>query len=135
MDSLDIGELRVQSGDASKRRCSSGTSDGTVRCNCDPRLFAEGDFGWICSGSISGEYAGGLGEQGVDALREFVRRGGTLIAFNNASLMAIDALGLPVTNVLADLKNEQFFCSGSLLRVELRDLSHPALWGMHATRS
>jgi len=63
-------------------------------------------------------------------MREFVSSGGTLIAFNNASDMVIDALGLPVTNILAGLKNDQFFCSGSLLHVELRDLSHPALWGM-----
>ena len=100
--------------------------DAIVIPDSSPRVILDG----FAPGSISGEYAGGLGEQGVDALREFVRRGGTLITFNNASLMAIDALGLPVTNVLADLKNDQFFCSGSLLRVELRDLSHPALWGM-----
>ena len=81
-------------------------------------------------GTIPGEYAGGLGEAGVDALREFVRGGGTLIAFNNASLMAIDSLGLPVSNVLGGVKNEEFYCSGSLLRVELSDVTHPALWGM-----
>ncbi len=66
----------------------------------------------------------------MDALRQFVRGGGTLIAFNNASNVVIDSFSLPVTNVLAGVRNEQFFCSGSLLRVELRDTSHPALWGM-----
>jgi len=81
-------------------------------------------------GSISGEYTGGIGETGADALRAFVRAGGTLIAFNNASLMAITSLGLPVTNVLDGLNNDQFYCSGSLLRVELADLHHPAVWGM-----
>jgi hypothetical protein len=91
-----------------------------------PRVILEG----FAVGSIAGEYTGGLADAGADALRDFVRGGGTLIAFNNASLMAIDALALPVSNVLADLKNDQFFCSGSLLRVELRDLTHPALWGM-----
>ena len=100
--------------------------DAIIIPDSSSRLILDG----FAPGSILGEYAGGLGEQGVDALRDFVRRGGTLITFNNASLMAIDALGLPVTNVLADLKNDQFFCSGSLLRVELRDLNHPALWGM-----
>src|SRR5882757_2228381 len=34
-------------------------------------------------GIIPGEYAGGLGETGGEALRAFVRGGGTLIAFNN----------------------------------------------------
>jgi hypothetical protein len=37
---------------------------------------------------------------------------------------------LPVANTLSGLSNDQFYCSGSLLRVELRDLAHPALWGM-----
>ena len=59
-----------------------------------------------------------------------MRAGGTLIAFNNASLMAIASLDLPVTNILEGLNNDQFYCSGSLLRVELRDANHPAVWGM-----
>jgi hypothetical protein len=100
--------------------------DSVVIPDMSSRTILEG----FAPGSISGEYAGGLGEPGVDALREFVRRGGTLITFNNASLMAITSLGLPVTNVLADLKNDQFFCSGSLLHVELRDSNHPGLLGM-----
>src|SRR5262249_26547201 len=100
--------------------------DAIIIPDSSSRVILEG----FAQGSISGEYAGGLGESGVDALREFVRRGGTLITFNNASLMAIESLGLPVTNVLDGLTNHQFFCSGSLLRVELRDLTHPALWGM-----
>jgi hypothetical protein len=81
-------------------------------------------------GTILGEYSGGVGETGAEALRVFVRAGGTLIAFNNASLMAIASLGLPVSNILDGLNDDQFYCSGSLLRVELRDVNHPALWGM-----
>jgi hypothetical protein len=81
-------------------------------------------------GSIPGEFAGGIGATGVDAIREFVRDGGTLIAFNNASLFAIDQLHLPVTNVLGGVTPEQFYCSGSLLRVELRDPAHTALAGL-----
>lgn len=100
--------------------------DAIIIPDSSSRVILDG----FAPGSISGEYAGGIGDAGVEALRDFVRSGGTLITFNNASIMAIDALGLPVTNVLADLKNDQFFCSGSLLRVELRDLTHPALWGM-----
>ena len=81
-------------------------------------------------GSISGEYVGGIGAPGVEALREFVRGGGTLIAFNHASTFAIDSFGLPVTNVLAGLKDDGFYCAGSLLRVEIHDPAQPALWGM-----
>ena len=81
-------------------------------------------------GIVPGEYTGGLGSQGAAALREFVQAGGTLIAFNNASLYAIEDLGLPVKNVLAGLKPEEFYCSGCLLRVDIQDESHSASWGL-----
>jgi hypothetical protein len=110
----------IQAGHLSER------FDAIIIPDASSRVILEG----FAPGTISGEYVGGLGEAGVEALRDFTRRGGTLIAFNNASLMAIDSLGLPVANVLDGLKNDQFFCSGSLLKVELRDLNHPALWGM-----
>jgi hypothetical protein len=82
------------------------------------------------AGAVPGEFAGGLGDPGASALRDFVREGGTLIAFNNASLFAIDQFHLPVANVLAGLTPEQFYCSGSLLQTELRDTSHPAVAGL-----
>jgi hypothetical protein len=100
--------------------------DAIVIPDAGPKQILDG----FAPGTISGEYAGGIGDTGVEALRAFVRGGGTLIAFNNASLMAIASLGLPVTNVLEGLNNDQFYCSGSLLRVELRDMHHPAVWGM-----
>ncbi|HEV3220530.1 MAG TPA: M14 metallopeptidase family protein [Candidatus Acidoferrales bacterium] len=81
-------------------------------------------------GSVPGEYVGGIADTGVEALRAFVRAGGTLITFNNASLMAIEQFKLPVTNILDGVKPDDFYCSGSLLRVELRDPSLPAVWGM-----
>jgi hypothetical protein len=81
-------------------------------------------------GTISGEYAGGIGENGAEALRAFVHAGGTLITFNNASLLAIQSFHLPVSNVLEGLTGDQFYCSGSLLNVELSDSDGPGTWGM-----
>jgi hypothetical protein len=81
-------------------------------------------------GSVPGEFVGGIGEFGTMALREFVLAGGTLITFNEASLFAVDQLGLPVKNVLTGLKDEEFFCSGCLLRVELQDMAHSAVAGL-----
>jgi hypothetical protein len=81
-------------------------------------------------GAVPGEFSGGLGDAGASALRDFVRDGGTLIAFNNASLFAIDQFHLPVANVLANLTPDQFYCSGSLLQVELTDTAHPAVSGL-----
>ncbi|HKX27580.1 MAG TPA: M14 family metallopeptidase, partial [Blastocatellia bacterium] len=71
------------------------------------------------SGSYPAEYAGGLGEAGVKALREFVEAGGTLVTFNNASNFAIEKLGLPVRNVLRGVSAKDFYCPGSLLRATL----------------
>ena len=100
--------------------------DSIILPDSQPRAMLDG----FAPGSIPGEYVGGIGPTGVEALREFVRDGGTLIAFNNASLFAIDQLHLPVANVLSGVTPEQFYCSGSLLRVELRDSAHPALAGL-----
>jgi hypothetical protein len=81
-------------------------------------------------GSVPGMYTGGIGEMGTSALREFVQAGGTLITFNRASVFAIDDLGLPVKNSVAGLKDEEFFCSGCLLRVEVQDSGASAVWGL-----
>jgi len=40
-------------------------------------------------------YAGGLGTAGVEALRQFVTDGGTLVALNDASRFAVERLLLP----------------------------------------
>jgi hypothetical protein len=73
------------------------------------------------SGTIPERYAGGIGEEGVDALKDFVTEGGTLVAFNNASMFAVDQFNLPVTNALAGVANADFFCSGCLLAIHVED--------------
>jgi hypothetical protein len=80
-------------------------------------------------GIVPGQYAGGLGEEGLDNLREFVRRGGTLIAFNQTAATLVPLLSLPVKDVLDGLKSDKFFCSGALLRVELSG-DRPVTWGL-----
>jgi hypothetical protein len=67
---------------------------------------------------------GGLGDEGTAALRAFVEAGGTLIAFNEASEYPIEAFQLPVRNVLAGVRNTEFYAPGSLLSIEL-DRRHP----------
>lgn len=74
---------------------------------------------------------GGLGTEGATELGSFVDAGGTLIAFNSASSYAIDALSLPVKNVLAGLKSNDFYAPGSIFRVEL-DRSNPLAAGVTA---
>ena len=77
------------------------------------------------TGTLPDEYTGGLGAEGVNALRAFVEDGGTLVALDAAALFAIDRLGLPVRNALAsgDAPSTDFFCPGALLEVSVNAAS------------
>jgi hypothetical protein len=79
-------------------------------------------------GSVPGQYAGGIADEGVEALREFVSEGGTLITLGNASQFAIDRFSLPVKNIVAGLRSEEFFCSGAILRTDVKE--HPVTAGL-----
>jgi hypothetical protein len=80
-------------------------------------------------GTMPPEYTGGLGQEGVNALREFVQDGGTLVFLNRASEFAIEHFKLPVRNVVANVPEKEFFVPGSILRIEL-DITHPLAKGM-----
>ncbi len=80
-------------------------------------------------GTMPDEYTGGLGEQGVKALREFVEAGGTLVCLNRASDFAIEQFKLPVRNVVDGLPRTDFYVPGSILRIEL-DKNDPIAAGM-----
>jgi hypothetical protein len=81
------------------------------------------------AGSLPEEYLGGLGQAGVDALKVFVEGGGTLVTLDASSQLAIDALKLPVKNIVRDAPVEKFFCPGSLLRLDV-DTTQPLGFGM-----
>ncbi|MEQ9299523.1 MAG: M14 family metallopeptidase [Cyclobacteriaceae bacterium] len=68
-------------------------------------------------GDMPPEYVGGLGEEGVAQLKAFVEAGGKLLLNKRASDIALEHFGLPVTNVLKDVKTADFTCPGSVLRV------------------
>jgi Zinc carboxypeptidase len=70
-------------------------------------------------GRYPAEYAGGLGDAGIKALVEFVNEGGTLITFNNASNFPIEKMNAPVRNLLKGVSPREFYCPGSILRIEL----------------
>jgi hypothetical protein len=84
-------------------------------------------------GSVPGQYAGGIEQDGLNNLREFVRAGGTLVAFNQAASSLIPLMSLPVRNVLEGLSNEKFYCAGSLLRVEMEHPDMPVNYGVPAS--
>jgi len=116
---------------------NADVQNGHLRDQFDTIIFAEQGTRQIMDGAqagqVPGQYAGGIGTQGADNLRDFVTRGGTLITFGNASLFAVDQFNLPVVNVVQGVSQNQFFCSGSLLRVEIKEPGHPVVAGLPLT--
>jgi hypothetical protein len=80
-------------------------------------------------GTVPPRYEGGIGDVGVRALQAFVQDGGTLVAINQSADWAIDALHLPVKNVIKGVSSKEYYASGSILEV-ITDPSHPVMAGM-----
>jgi hypothetical protein len=73
------------------------------------------------------EYAGGLEKEGSAALKDFVEKGGTLVALSSATEYLIEELSLPVRNAVA--RSSDFAIAGSLLRAEVAS-GHPVTYGL-----
>ena len=76
------------------------------------------DEGWA-PGSMPVEFTGGLGSPGVQALRDFVEAGGTLVALGHSATWAAERLDLPVVNRLRDQPREAFFAPGAQVSLEV----------------
>jgi hypothetical protein len=80
-------------------------------------------------GNTPPEYRTGLGTEGVNAIRDFVQKGGTLVTLNGATAFPVDRLGIGVRNVLAGKSTKEFWCPGSTLKVKF-DNTNPLAYGM-----
>jgi hypothetical protein len=65
----------------------------------------------------------------IRAVDEFVRGGGTVLAWNQGATSIVNALHLPVRNVVAGVNRREFFTGGSIMQV-ITDQSHPVMAGM-----
>ncbi len=99
----------------------------------DVILFADMSVPQIVRGlsaaNVRPEYKGGIGDEGVRNLKDFVQAGGTVITLGNAATFAIEQLGVPAENVIAGVDADTFFCPGSLLKISV-DTRHPIGFGM-----
>jgi hypothetical protein len=86
----------------------------------------EGGFG---GANYPPEYRAGIGPEGIAALKEFVTKGGTLVALGGASEFAIEQFSLGLRNSLAGVSTKEFWCPGSTLRLDI-DNTQPAAYGM-----
>ncbi|MDX1500745.1 MAG: M14 family metallopeptidase [Thermoanaerobaculia bacterium] len=74
------------------------------------------------------EYAGGVGSEGGERLKEWVRNGGTVVALDSSAEYLIDLFELPVSDVLGD-GDDDFSAPGTLVRL-LVDTGHPLGYGL-----
>jgi hypothetical protein len=95
-----------------------------------PSELAERLIGGQSDDALPAEYAGGLGEAGIAALKTFVESGGTLIAMDQAAGFAISVFNLPVRDVTRQASTDAFLIPGSIVRVDL-DPSQPLAYGMN----
>ncbi len=95
---------------------------GRLKDRVDTLLIPSIDAKVIRDGFAAGEtepaYVGGLGKEGVDALRGFCRDGGNIVCLEDACNYAIEDLGLGVTNVVKGLRSSEFYGPGSIVRVK-----------------
>jgi hypothetical protein len=81
--------------------------------------------------AVRPEYGYQVTADDLQRFDQFVRRGGTLVCLSNASAFAIQQLKLPVRNVVAGLRPEEFFLRGSIVEV-MTDPTHQVMAGMPA---
>jgi hypothetical protein len=65
------------------------------------------------------EYAGGIGDAGVENLKKYVQNGGKLICFDDSCEMVIKRFGLPIKNALSGLRRNEFYNPGSIIRLKV----------------
>ena len=78
------------------------------------------------------KFTGGIGLEGSLALSNYVKNGGTLIAFDDASNYVIEQFGLPIKDATEGTDSKEFFIPGSLIKTGI-DTTHPLAFGMQDT--
>lgn len=75
------------------------------------------------------EFAGGIGEAGAENLRKFVENGGKLVCFDDSCALVIKRFGLPIKNVVAGVRRNEFYNPGSVVKLQV-DTKHPLAKGL-----
>ncbi|MBE3133046.1 MAG: hypothetical protein IMZ55_06210 [Acidobacteria bacterium] len=104
--------------------------DVVLLADQQPRGIMDGQSG----ASVRPEYRGGIGDEGLEALRAFVAEGGTLITLGAACDFAIERWPIPVQNLKRGLTREQHFAPGTIVRIQV-DTASPIGYGLPADTS
>ena len=102
-----------------------GDYDVIVLQNQSPQSIAQG----YDVRTVPEPYAGGLGVEGLTALRAFVNEGGRIVAIEEATELVTDLFGLEVSNAVDRLAPQDFYVPGSIVELRL-DTEHPLNQGL-----
>jgi len=101
----------------------------------DVILFTHEDAGTILNGRSSQTtpdvYRGGIGDDGLRALQEFVDAGGTAVALGAATRLFIENWSIPVKDLSEELSSEELLIPGTIVHIQT-DPTHSLAWGMPA---
>jgi len=89
--------------------------DVVLLADQQPRSIMDGQT----SATARPEYRGGIGEEGLTALRDFIADGGTLVTLGAACDFAIERWPIPVQNVKRGLTRDQHFGPGTIVRLQV----------------
>jgi len=75
------------------------------------------------------EFAGGIGEAGMENLKKFVEKGGKLVCLDDSCGLVIKRFNLPMKNVLDGVRRADFYNPGSIVKLGV-DVKHPYARGV-----
>lgn len=81
-------------------------------------------------GSVPPKYVGGIGEEGLEALRTFAREGGTIFFHDRSTQVALTAFDLPIQVISERAVSAGFYSAGSILAFSW-DSDSPLTRGMN----
>jgi len=102
-----------------------GLNEGNLRSRFDAIVLPSDRSSEPADTEAPGADVGrGINDKGFKELARFVDAGGTLICFDGSCSALIKQWKLPLRNVLEGLRSSEFYCPGSILRINV-DTSNP----------
>jgi hypothetical protein len=99
-------------------------SEGNLRTSFDAIVLPSEQTRAAPDDAGDSEGGRGLGDRGYASLAKFVDDGGTLICFDGSCGGLISQWKLPLKNVLQGVRSSDFYCPGSILRIDV-DTANP----------
>lgn len=107
----------------------SGNLEERYDCLILPSLGTSSILNGRAPDTTEQQYTGGIGPEGIISLQDFVKHGGTLICIDRSCNLPIEYFNIPVQNILQGKKPDEFYCPGSILRINVKR-DHPVGYGL-----